>query len=88
MNTSTWYMITATYDGGYKKMYVNTTERASTSYANQTLETNTYGVNVGRHSSGYYYNGKIGAVTVYNRALTVNEITQNFNTHKARYGLA
>tara|TARA_Y100001963_G_scaffold40_1_gene76 strand:- start:1210 stop:2613 length:1404 start_codon:yes stop_codon:yes gene_type:complete len=88
MNTSTWYMITATYDGGYKKMYVNTTERASSSYPSKTLDTNTYGVNVGRHSTGYYYNGKIGAVRVYNRALTVNEITQNFNTHKARYGLA
>ena len=87
MNTSTWYMITATYDGGYKKMYVNTTERASSSYANQTLETNTYGVNVGRHSSGYYYNGKIGAVRVYNRALTTNEIEQNFNAHKTKYGL-
>jgi hypothetical protein len=37
--------------------------------------------------AGYYWQGKIDAVSMYNRALSVAEIQQNFNAHRGRYGL-
>mgnify|MGYP003659805547 CR=1 FL=1 len=38
-------------------------------------------------SSSRCFIGDIGPVMFYNRALTANEITQNFNAHRGRYGL-
>ena len=36
---------------------------------------------------GYYFDGEISIVRVYNRVLTAAEVTQNFNVLKGRYGL-
>jgi hypothetical protein len=36
---------------------------------------------------GYYYNGNIGTVKVYNRALTATDVLQNYNAQKSRFGL-
>ena len=44
--------------------------------------------NIGRLSSGVqHFNGKISNLTVYNRALTAQEIQQNYNATKTRFGL-
>lgn len=40
---------------------------------------------IGRWDNGDYFNGKISQATVYNRALTLNEISQNYNSVKIRY---
>lgn len=37
------------------------------------------------HSSGYYYYGRIGYVSAYNRVLSSNEILQNYNATKSKY---
>jgi hypothetical protein len=36
---------------------------------------------------GRFFNGYLGAVKIYNRALSTNEIAQNFNALRGRYGL-
>ena len=38
-------------------------------------------------SRGYYYNGSIANVQIYNRALSAAEILQNYNATKWRFGL-
>lgn len=38
-------------------------------------------------SSPYFYNGLMGPVMLYNRVLTQDEILQNFNAHRGRYGV-
>ena len=38
-------------------------------------------------NSGNYFTGRISNVQVYNRALTSQEIVQNYNATKKRYGL-
>lgn len=40
---------------------------------------------LGRRSTGNFYNGNIGLVTIYNRALSQQEITQNYLAHRSRY---
>ena len=36
---------------------------------------------------GYYYNGNLSICRVYNKALTAQEISTNFNALRGRYGL-
>jgi hypothetical protein len=37
--------------------------------------------------SNYWYKGKMSQVSIYNRALTAEEVQQNYNALKGRYGL-
>jgi hypothetical protein len=46
------------------------------------------GWNIGSNSaSGEYWNGNIGQVLMYNRSLTQQEVQQNFNASRHRYGI-
>ena len=38
-------------------------------------------------TSGFEYKGLLSNVIVYNKALAVDEVLQNFNAHKSRFGL-
>ena len=40
-----------------------------------------------RDSGGGFFNGNISNVQVYNRALTADEVLQNYNAQKSRFGL-
>lgn len=46
-------------------------------------------VTIGRHGTqnAYRYNGNISQVQIYNKALTAQEVLQNYNATKGRYGL-
>ena len=87
--TSTdWNHIVATYDGSTMRTYVNSIESA-TSF-NQTgvigeTTTTPYDL-IGEYSTSSF-DGSIGVVSVYSESLTQEEITQNFNTQKTRFGL-
>jgi hypothetical protein len=39
------------------------------------------------YSSGYYYNGNCSTASIYNRALSAQEIQQNFEALRGRYGV-
>jgi len=39
------------------------------------------------NSGSYYFNGSMGQISIYNRALSADEIAQNFNALRGRYGL-
>ncbi len=76
----------------YIKHYINGvlnqtgyTQTGSTGSVN-----NPTNVVIGRSNAGgvsRYFNGSIGSVRMYNRALSVDEINQNFNALRARYGI-
>ena len=40
-----------------------------------------------RYSNNEQAGGKIGGIYVYNRALSVSEIQQNYNAQRTRFGL-
>jgi len=48
-----------------------------------------YALDIGRYANGLYggieYGGNVGNVFIYNRALTAQEVYQNYNSHKPRY---
>jgi hypothetical protein len=88
LNTTSWYYIVSTHNGPSSpmKLYVNSIEVASgTTPSNIANSTN---LRIGTwDGGGRYLNGNIAQVSIYNRALTAAEVTQNFNALRGRYGL-
>ena len=84
-----WNHMVATFDGSTKKIYVNGAQKVSEAVTGTITQNTTGSAYIGTYGNfvGYPYNGKIGVTRIYNRALTANEITINFNTLRGRYGI-
>ncbi len=81
--------VTAVYSNGNKKIYVNGSLIVSTTGAG-ALSTNPNGISIGAYGGynggrGYYYTGSVSIVRFYDRELTLQEITQNYNVSSQRY---
>lgn len=84
-----WHYIVGSWDGSTKRIYVDNVVRGSVAKT-ADLVTTTPGAAVGRFggtSSGYYFGGSIANVSIYSKGLSADEVAQNFNAHKGRYGL-
>jgi len=87
MNTSDWFHVVGTYSSGTRILYINGVQVASDTQTG-TIATNSGGMTIGEYGGGAYrYNGSIGVVKVYNRALSAEEVKQNFNALRGRYGV-
>ena len=91
INTTEWAQVVGTYTSGDRKTYINGVLRTSDTQTG-TINTNTNGMSIGVYGGfnggrGYYYNGNIAIVRVYNRVLTASEILQNYNAQKSRFNL-
>jgi hypothetical protein len=95
LSTSSWAQVVATFTSGDRKIYVNGVVAASDTQTG-TIVTDTNGVSIGvwggfttrpADGRGYFYNGNIAIVRVYNIALTQSQILQNYNAQKSRFGL-
>jgi hypothetical protein len=85
----TWLYLSFTWDGTNGKFYKNGVE-ISTDGSTSSSAGSTFQTNIGRRPDGFsttYYEGKIGPMITYNKALTASEIKQNYNSQKARFGL-
>lgn len=94
INRNTWTMITATYDGLTRaRISLNdstTFIEGGNTRNNIVLNTLNSMVEVGRPSfpAGHKYGkGAVGQVKIYNKSLSQDEINQNFNAQKSRYGI-
>lgn len=86
---NTWYNVTFVRSGSNIYLYVNgvLTATIASFTANIAPSNSTMYIGMSQHSPGQCFNGKIGVAQVYNRALSINEVQQNFNALKARYGI-
>jgi hypothetical protein len=85
-----WNNIVATFDGTIKRIYVNGVLRATSTTLSGTVTQNTTGaafIGIYGNFAGYPFNGRISNTTIYNRALTATEVSQNYNALKSRFGL-
>ena len=94
--STTWYYVGFVYDGSLSnanrvKIYVDTVAKSTTTNdtiptslfaATSTFKIGKYGGTIDRE-----WNGKIANCQIYNRALSIAEIKQNYNSQKARFGL-
>ena len=97
VNTSTagvvnnqWNNVVATWDGTNKRIYVNGILRVTSTNLTGTVTQNTTGaayIGIYGNFAGYPFNGRISKTSIYNRALTLGEIQQNFNALKSRFSI-
>ncbi len=84
-SAGTWFCTAIVINGLSVTGYLNGTQDYTGAYS--AFTTHEYAV-LGRHGTGsYYYDGKIGKVLVYNKALSAAEVLNNYNTAKPRFGL-
>ncbi len=83
---NTWYYISSTFDTSYHwKLYINGVLNNSTTRLAAPLQASN-DITMGR-GDGRYANGRIPFCRLYDRALTTDEIAQNYNSMKSRFGL-
>lgn len=86
MATGTWVNVGFTSNGTAHKYYVNGVEQASWSGSTGTLF-GSFTHMFGRSDVGRTWNGPISALQIYLGQLSANEVAQNFNAHRDRYGI-
>jgi hypothetical protein len=89
---NTWYCVVGIYNSATEKMlmYVNGVLKTNVTRAGQTsglLSTNLRNLQIGGTplDANRWIQGRIPSAKVYNRALTAQEILQNYNATKGRY---
>jgi hypothetical protein len=82
--TGVWNLIGLTRTSGLCTQYVNGVVD-TTFTASGVLQISGRTLSIGQNANSYYYNGNISTVSMYNRALSQQEILQNYNATKGRY---
>jgi hypothetical protein len=88
VSTNVWYNVVFTWNQSNTTVsgYLNgVLDNSNTSWSNWPSTFANVGLGLGY--SGRYFSGNIGQLQIYNRALTAQEILQNYNATKGRYGL-
>jgi hypothetical protein len=86
-DTSSIYHITATYDGTSLKMYINGNLQDEL-LVSGNLDSSSNDIKIARNSSynpNRYLNQNFYNLKIYNRALSAQEIQQNYNALKGRF---
>ena len=83
-----WYNFTITIDGsGVARWYTNGEFRIQKSgSAFNTTQALTIGSAM-PYSGSYWWNGNIASAVAYNKALSAQEVKENFNQQRSRYGI-
>ena len=86
LSFNTWYQVCVVNDSNLKSLYLNGNFGSSVSDSSNYQPNDT--VQIGSNQGIIeFLNGKIGQLSAYNRALSDQEIKQNYNATKKRYGL-
>ena len=85
--SNAWYQIVGTYDGTTIKLYVNNALINQTAYTG-TPTTGGAGIRLmSRWDSADYWGGRLSIVRIYDDSLTAEQVTQNYNADRSRFGL-
>ena len=71
-------------------VYINGQRATNAAYVEPTsgnTESDYTYSNLGSRSDGYHFIGDVSTMTIYNRALSANEVLHNYNALKGRFGL-
>jgi hypothetical protein len=87
-NLNTWQHVAYAWSGTTIRFYLNGVEYTNTRSGMVTPLGSVLTIGATSWSPVYgYWPGRIGAMQVYNRALSASEVRQNFNTLRSRYGI-
>ena len=93
MTLNSWYQFVRVYNGSNTAYaYVNKVKSADTSITWSTPNPGWY-LNFGSSdltffATGAAFQGRLGVIRLYNKVLTLAEVTQNYNADKSKYGLS
>ena len=80
-----WVHVVGTSDNTTRKIYLNGQLDNSAAYSSGIYSTN-IGLEIGAQLNNQHnYNGKLGSVRIYDRALSANEVLHNYNALKGRF---
>lgn len=79
-----WYYAVATFDGTTRSIYVNGSLVGSDTPTGHNVTTSS-NLTVGVTNNTGYFDGSIGDVQIFDRAITPTEILQNYNSFVTRY---
>jgi hypothetical protein len=83
-----WIYLTAVYTASAIKIYINDSLISSKSVTGTIVEAATFYLGSEEDRVGsHMFDGDIGPVQVYSRELSLDEIRQNFNATRSRYGI-
>ena len=90
-NDGVWHNIVGRVDGNDVTLFVEGIERAAVTSGMQSVTNNTAAFTIGGFSvgfaGGFFMDGNVAQVSFYRRALDSDEILQNYNALKGRFGL-
>ena len=86
LTTGQWYHFVGTFNGASTTtLYVNGSQDVQqTNMSNQPTSLNAQ-VDIGNYAGSL--NGRLGELRFYNRALTAQEVSQNYNATRSKYGV-
>lgn len=88
---NTWFQIVGSYDGNTIRQYHNGILTSSLNYTGASATGGTVRIAARwddlTQTTTNYFSGSIGVVRIYNRTLSDNEVLQNYNGLKGRFGL-
>ena len=88
LNQNVWYSATETFDGTNHKLYINGALNQSESISGKTILDDGFPLTINSYTgSSEFLAGNTSIVLYYNRALSQQEILQNFNATRFRYGI-
>ena len=83
LSLDTWYHVVGTLGAGTARIYINGVDEGSTP---ASVSSTPASLGVGEWlGMGYHFNGIIDRVRVYNRALTLDEVQQSYDSSKGDY---
>jgi hypothetical protein len=80
-----WYKLDFIRNGNSIDFYLNGVYSQSLSFTADIQPSSNLFIGMSQHAAGQCFNGKIAQASIYNRALSAAEISQNFNALKSRY---
>ena len=87
VNDNTWKFITIVRNSGTYKYYINNSlDVTKTGQDSKTFNYNDLVIGWDYRNNGSGFEGNLGAVYFYNSDLSNDQVTQNYNTTKSRYG--
>ena len=86
--TSAWTHIVCVYNAGAMTLYKNNVQVATGTYTHTNVTSAVMPLYVGRGVGGDFYNGKMDDIGIWNRALTVCEINDLYNSSNSLTGVS
>jgi hypothetical protein len=82
-----WVMVSMTFTATTALFYLNGAQVANLNYTRGAVSPGTNYLVGKSAANARYFNGRIATAMIYNRALSADEISQNFNALRGRYGI-